>query len=439
MPTPNPISPRRIDERAYEKALRLIVLQPLMHNLRRGLSEAAAAGQTYAALEGITWDRDRMEQLVESEVAEHAARLDGYHRNRLIQTFRRALSVDVRPVLSEPAIRSLMDAWRRENVSLIRTIPQRMQDGLFKRMTRTFARRPFDQQALARIVAEEGKVSGYNLRRITRDQTSKAIGQLTQARHRQIGIEEYTWRTAQDERVRDTHSALDGTLQRWDVPPDVGHPGQDIQCRCVAIPYIPEAQTGMPRERVELQPAAPRPEGLASAGFAPEVAARYAASARTFTRHPDFVDYRSNEALRRYTGNEHLDFNRRLRARQSLTEAQEEMREGLRQLYKPIGEDLVTFRGLKGAIPFYRSHRLLQRAPVSSSVDPNVPLKQFSGDDIMIEIHAKAAARAIRTNRNDQFEVIYQDGQHLLVIDVFYGVEVQGRRVSKYVVAELVR
>ena len=259
MPTPNPISPRRIDERAYEKALRLIVLQPLMHNLRRGLSEAAAAGQTYAALEGVTWDRDRMERLVAREVAEHAARLDGYHRNRLIQTFRRALSVDVRPVLSEPAIRSLMDAWRRENVSLIRTIPQRMQDGLFKRMTRTFARQPFDQQALARIVAEEGKVSGYNLRRITRDQTSKAIGQLTQARHRQIGISEYIWRTSQDERVRPNHAQLDGTRQRWDVPPDVGHPGQDIQCRCVAIPYIPEAQTGMPRERVELRPAAPRP------------------------------------------------------------------------------------------------------------------------------------------------------------------------------------
>ena len=31
------------------------------------------------------------------------------------------------------------------------------------------------------------------------------------------------------------------TIQKWDSPPAVGHPGEDILCRCVAIPVIEEA------------------------------------------------------------------------------------------------------------------------------------------------------------------------------------------------------
>ena len=236
---PPPISSRRIDEREYARALRRIVLRPLSRSLRSGLSHAAAVSQAIAALDGVDWTLP--EGLVADEVAARAARLEGYHRARLIQTFRSALSVDIRPTLNDAAIRPLMDAWRRENVSLIRTIPQRLHEGLYQRMSATFAERPFDQQALSRILSTEFQSTGYNLRRLTRDQTGKAIGQLTQARHRQIGIEEYTWRTSQDERVRPSHAALDGTRHRWDSPPSVGHPKEDIQCRCVAIPYIPEA------------------------------------------------------------------------------------------------------------------------------------------------------------------------------------------------------
>ena len=235
---PPPISSRRSDEREYAGALRRIVLGPLFRSLRSGLSRAAVS-QAIAALDGVDWTLP--EGLVAKEVAARAARLDGYHRARLIQTFRSALGIDIRPTLNDDAIRPLMDAWRRENVSLIRTIPQRLHEGLYQRMSATFAERPFDRQALSRILSTEFQSAGYNLRRLTRDQTGKAIGQLTQARHQQIGIEEYVWRTAQDERVRPTHAALDGTRQRYDSPPSVGNPGDDVMCRCISVPVIPEA------------------------------------------------------------------------------------------------------------------------------------------------------------------------------------------------------
>ena len=174
-------------------------------------------------------------------MAVHSARVSGYHKRRLIQTFRTALGIDIRPRLLDSAIEPLMSAWRQENISLIRTIPERFHGALSQRVSETFAQQPFDQQALSKVLNREFKVSGSNLRRITRDQTSKAVGQFTHARHRQLGIQEYTWRTAEDERVRATHVSLNGTRQSWDSAPGVGHPGSDILCRCVAIPVIEEA------------------------------------------------------------------------------------------------------------------------------------------------------------------------------------------------------
>ena len=242
MPRPiNGVVPRRIDERVYDRTLRRLVLGPLMAQLRSGLSEASAASLALEIIDGVFrgW---HTAGLVDEEVAAHSARVSGYHRRRLIQTFRTALGIDIRPVLLDSAIEPLMTAWRRENVSLIRTVPERFHGSLYQRVSETFAQQPFDQQALSKVLNREFKVSGSNLRRLTRDQTSKAVGQLTQARHQQLGIQEYTWRTAQDERVRPTHQVLDGTPQRWDSPPGVGHPGYDILCRCVPIPIIPEAQ-----------------------------------------------------------------------------------------------------------------------------------------------------------------------------------------------------
>ena len=243
--TPAPISPRRQDERRYTRAIRRVLLRPLLRRIRTGLSTAVAVAEAIDALDGAVNEvrtDARRAGLVADEVRTQAARLNGYHRRRLIDTFQAALGVDIRPVLNDDDFRPLMDAWRRENIDLIRTIPERLHEGLRQRIEAAFRVAPFDQQALQHVVAKEGRVAGWNLRRITRDQTSKAISNLTQARHQQIGIEAYVWRTSGDERVRPTHAANDGRTFDWDDPPaDTGHPGQDIQCRCTAQPVTPEA------------------------------------------------------------------------------------------------------------------------------------------------------------------------------------------------------
>ena len=83
------------------------------------------------------------------------------------------------------------------------------------------------------------KSSGFNLRRIVRDQNSKVISGLNQVRQQQLGITQYVWRSVQDERTRPTHAANDGRTFEWGSPPaDTGHPGDDVMCRCLAEAVI---------------------------------------------------------------------------------------------------------------------------------------------------------------------------------------------------------
>ena len=81
-------------------------------------------------------------------------------------------------------------------------------------------------------------VSQRNAARIARDQIGKLNGELTRERQKNLGIRRYRWQSSGDERVRDEHRALDGKVFSWDDPPEEGHPGTPIQCRCWADPVV---------------------------------------------------------------------------------------------------------------------------------------------------------------------------------------------------------
>lgn len=87
-----------------------------------------------------------------------------------------------------------------------------------------------------------GNVSESRAELIARDQTLKLNGQINEARQTAAGVDKYTWSTSRDERVRESHAELEGEVFDWSSPPEVGHPGQDFQCRCVAVPYVEELE-----------------------------------------------------------------------------------------------------------------------------------------------------------------------------------------------------
>lgn len=100
-------------------------------------------------------------------------------------------------------------------------------------------------------------LSDKHCKLLARDQIGKLNGQINQAQMEELGLDLYVWSTAYDDRVRDSHSIMEGLLCRWDdanvcsydngktwVSRPSGavllHPGQDIQCRCVGLAFYPE-------------------------------------------------------------------------------------------------------------------------------------------------------------------------------------------------------
>ena len=113
------------------------------------------------------------------------------------------------------------------------------------------------QGTLNKDLAEQLKKLGEDVESramlIARDQSSKLNAALTRARHEEVGIKKYMWSTSGDERVRESHAEKDGQIFEYTNPPaDTGHPGHDVNCRCVQIPVLDVEQEKQITEQYEV-------------------------------------------------------------------------------------------------------------------------------------------------------------------------------------------
>ena len=238
---PKGIKPRVTDAKAYELALRRAFLRPFANSLWARLALAAAVNDTYGLLEqGVNqWEAQPNAGIPKTTIIEALGKVRDFNRKKLFQTFRNALSVDIRPYLTQSSVQPIMTQAISNNIDLVKTIPRRFHAGLRERLGQEFLDAPFDKQRLRAMFEKEYGLQDYNLRRITRTETSKLNGELVRIQHGQLGIADYIWRTSEDERVRPSHSEKNGKTFAWaSPPPDTGHPGHDIQCRCYAEPVI---------------------------------------------------------------------------------------------------------------------------------------------------------------------------------------------------------
>ena len=228
MPNGPRIGPRVADEQAYARALRRSVLQPYVKQVRARVDDAR---RDYVAIRddiaAMRRDIPNLAAISQEEAQIALTRGMAYHRARFTKSMRRFFGVRVDLVTDTPID---LPARIRENVDLIKTIPERYHDGLVARLQLLAEEAPFDQNRLMKALRSEYQSSGYNLRRLTRDQTNKLIGQLNEVRQTELGVERYVWATSGDDRVRPSHADNDGTEFAWSNPPATGHPGEEIQC-----------------------------------------------------------------------------------------------------------------------------------------------------------------------------------------------------------------
>jgi SPP1 gp7 family putative phage head morphogenesis protein len=135
----------------------------------------------------------------------------------------------------EPWLNQELNSFVKENVGLITKMEEDLLSDVEGTMQRSI-RAGESSGNVAKKIQERVNVSKSRAKLIARDQVGKLNGQLTELRQTNIGVEKYIWRTAEDERVRESHKRNNGKKFSWDKPPSTGHPGQDIQCRCWAEP-----------------------------------------------------------------------------------------------------------------------------------------------------------------------------------------------------------
>lgn len=142
--------------------------------------------------------------------------------------------------------------WVDENVQKIKSIPndtlgsmqQIILDGFREGKTVT---------AIQKEIQEQYSVTRHKAQLLARDQIATLNAQISKLQQEDAGCSKYKWSSSKDSRVRDCHRALDGKIFSWDDPPEMWyetksrgrvytgrhcHPGEDIACRCVAIPVF---------------------------------------------------------------------------------------------------------------------------------------------------------------------------------------------------------
>lgn len=148
----------------------------------------------------------------------------------------------------EPWLAELQKNWVAQNTSLIKSVPTQYLSKV-EQIVRSGVINGTASREIAKQVKDVSGVTDRRAKIIARDQVNKANGELTKYRQTDLGVEEYKWVTAHDERVRGnpagrfpsavpSHYARDGKVFEWGKPPEGGHPGMAVLCRCFASPVF---------------------------------------------------------------------------------------------------------------------------------------------------------------------------------------------------------
>lgn len=225
---------RSLWERATEAVMRIVPVTdaPLFLDISQR-EVTSIINQVYRDYSGLTTLDRNLKRAYE--------RGNTLHKARYLREMNRAIGVDISDLLVDAHARVEVDAGVKRSTDLIRTLDETLKNQLSQEIW-TGISSGTDKGSLRQYILERSSVSEARARLIARDQVGKLFSNLSQVRQKDAGIVGYHWRTVGDGAVRPSHEELDGKYFTWDNPPSVGHPGEDIQCRCIADPDLSTAK-----------------------------------------------------------------------------------------------------------------------------------------------------------------------------------------------------
>ena len=249
------VRPRRSLEVLYRDTLFQLV--SLLKLATAEVSQAIALGVERPRLIALIASKmestgKALEALAPRAASTWASAANAANKQQVEAMVARSLGVEWATIMASSAIAGAVETAIVANVSLIRTIGEQHWGRVIEAVTANYQGKTFVEGSLTNRLAKIGNLSKRQAKRIARDQTSKLCSSLNAIRQQDAGINRYTWRNSQDQRVvgnpgglypegnavHGNHWEREGQEFRWDQPPEDGHPGQPIECRCSAEPII---------------------------------------------------------------------------------------------------------------------------------------------------------------------------------------------------------
>ena len=198
---------------------------------------------------------------IQATAADVAGKVDVWNDRQWRKIMKSAIGVEL--IQREPWMVPLTKSFVAENTGLITKMTRDMKENIGGKVQRGL-RNGERHETIAKELKKEMGMTRNRAKLIARDQVSKLNGQITKERQVQAGIDDYRWRTANDERVRSTHLENNDKKFSWDkAPANTGHPGSDIQCRCYGEPNFDDILDEVdgvpvePKEKIGVNTGAP--------------------------------------------------------------------------------------------------------------------------------------------------------------------------------------
>lgn len=154
-----------------------------------------------------------------------------------------AKGIIVTPELTDEMIEGISEKWANNLNLYIKNWTLESINRLRRRVSdNTFAGNRAEN--LVDVIKHDFGMSENKAKFLARQETALLMSQFREERFKSAGVQKYRWSTSGDSRVRERHRELNGKVFTWDNPPIIdelghrGHPGQDYNCRCIAIPLI---------------------------------------------------------------------------------------------------------------------------------------------------------------------------------------------------------
>lgn len=197
-----------------------------------------------AAFSGLRQEFSDLDDWANQRSRMMAEGVDKAHERRFFAKLKKIAGVDLAGVIDRERLDAVLQAKVRENVNLIKSIPEEYFVKLETMVYENAVQGRTTAKSLQSQIGELWDITDNRAKFIARDQTAKLNSAINTERNIAAGIVEYEWRAtggeSGDGRTRENHRKKHGKIYRFDKPPaDTGHPGEDFQCRCTARSIIP--------------------------------------------------------------------------------------------------------------------------------------------------------------------------------------------------------